>query len=131
MVVIAEMNILAAGVEDRAGQLVDLPVRMNHAISGADAIRLFKTGSIDSVISHWNLADMPDGQFLKKLKAFKPDMPTVVIVEPGNHQQEIQARMLGVSAVITEDCDSDYFRQVMVSVLGMPGGRPAETLYAV
>ena len=131
MVIIAEMNVLAVGVEDRVGEFNGLPVRLLNMAHGSDAIRSFKTDPIDSVISHWNLADMPDGQFLKKLKAAKPDMPTVAIIEANNPQQETEARMLGVSAVISEDCGDEYFRKVMASVFGLPNERVIETLYAV
>lgn len=131
MVIIAEMNVLAVGMEDRAGEFKGLPVRLLNMAHGSDAIRSFKTDPIDSVISHWNLSDMRDGQFLKKLKAVRPDMPTVAIIEPDNPQQEIEARMLGVSAVITEDCDDQYFREVMTSVLGLQSVREIETFYAV
>ena len=131
MVIIAEMNVLAVGMKDRADEFNGLPIRLLDIAHGADAIRSFKTDPIDSVISHWHLADMPDGEFLKKLKAVRPDMPTVAIVEASNPQQEIEARMLGVSAVIPEDCGDEYFRQVMTSVLGLPNERAIEKLYAV
>jgi DNA-binding NarL/FixJ family response regulator len=74
---------------------------------------------------------MPDGEFLKRLKTVRPDMPTVAIVESNNPQQEIEARVLGVSAVIPEDCDGEYFRQVMASVFGLPDVRAIETLYKI
>ncbi|MHC4962992.1 MAG: hypothetical protein ACYTGA_12845 [Planctomycetota bacterium] len=131
MVIIAEMNVLAVGMEDRIGQFEGLPVRLLDMAHGSDAIHAFKTDSIDSVISHWNLIDMPDGEFLKRLKTVRPDMPTVAIVESNNPQQEIEARVLGVSAVIPEDCDGEYFRQVMASVFGLPDVRAIEALYAV
>ena len=131
MVIIAEMNVLAVGMEDRVGEFDALPVRLLDMAHGSDAIHAFKTDSIDSVISHWNLIDMPDGEFLKRLKTVRPDMPTVAIVESNNPQQEIEARVLGVSAVIPEDCDGEYFRQVMASVFGLPDVRAIEALYAV
>ena len=131
MVIIAEMNVLAVGMEDRTDGFDGLPVRLLNMAHGSDAIRSFRTDAIDSVISHWNLTDMPDGQFLKKLKTAKPDMPTVAVIEPNNPQQEIEARQLGVSAVVSEDCDGDYFRQVMASVFGLPDGQSIEKLYAV
>jgi len=131
MVIIAEMNVLAVGMEDRVGEFEGLSVRLLDMAHGSDAIRSFRTDPIDSVISHWHLADMPDGEFLKKLKAVKPDMPTVAIVEPNNPQQEIEARMLGVSAVVSEDCGEDYFREVITSVLGLPNEQAIEALYAV
>ena len=131
MVIIAEMNVLAVGMEDRVNEFKALPIRLLNMTHGKDAIRSFKTDHIDSVISHWHLRDMPDGAFLKKLKAVKPDMPTVAIIEPNNPQQEIEARMLGVSAVIPEDCDGQYFREVMAEVLGLHGTYEVETIYAV
>jgi len=131
MVIIAQMNVLAVGMQDRVDRFKGLPIRLLNLTRGADAIRSFKTEQIDSVISHWHLADMPDGQFLKKLKTVKPEMPTVAIVEPNNPQQEIQARMLGVSAVVPEDCDEEYFRQVMASVFGLANVKAIEKLYAV
>jgi len=131
MVIIAEMNVLAVGMENRADDFNGLPIRLLNLTHGSDAIRSFRTDPIDSVISHWNLTDMPDGKFLKKLKAAKPDMPTIAIVEPNNPQQEIEARMLGVSAVVTEDCDDAYLRQVMAAVFGLPNVAAIEKLYAV
>jgi len=131
MVIIAEMNVLAVGMEDRAGEFNGLPIRLLNMAQGSDAIRSFRTDPIDSVISHWHLADMPDGKFLKKLKAVKPDMPTIAIVEPNNPQQEVEARMLGVSAVVPEDCDGEYLRQVMAAVFGLPNVAAIEKLYAV
>jgi DNA-binding NarL/FixJ family response regulator len=131
MVIIAEMNVLTVGVENRTSQFKGLPIRLLNLAHGSEAIRSFKTDPIDSVVSHWHLADMPDGQFLRKLKAVKPDMPTVAIVDPNNPQQEIEARQLGVSAVIPEDCDSGYFRQVMAAVFGLPNVEAIENLYAV
>ena len=131
MVIIAEMNVLAVGMEDRVGEFEGLSVRLLDMAHGSDAIRSFKTDPIDSVISHWHLADMPDGEFLKKLRAVKPDMPTIAIVEANNPQQEIEARALGVSAVIPEDCDDEYLRQVMASVFGLSDVRAIEAMYAV
>ncbi|MCI0498551.1 MAG: hypothetical protein L0Y36_02565 [Planctomycetales bacterium] len=131
MVIIAKMNVLAVGMEHRSDVFEGLPIRLINVACGTDAIRSSKNERFDSVISHWHLADMPNGQFLHKLKAVKPDMPTVAIIEANNPRQEIEARSLGVSAVICEDCDGDYFRQVLTSVLGLQDVRAIETLYAV
>jgi DNA-binding NarL/FixJ family response regulator len=130
MVIIAEMNVLAVGMEDRVDQFKGLPIRLLNMVHGSDAIRSFKTNQIDSVVSHWHLPDMPNGHFLRKLKGVRPDMPTVAIIEPDNPQQEIEARMLGVDAVVTEDCDEQYFRQVLISVLGLHDIHVAQALYA-
>jgi len=131
MVINAKMNVLEVGMQRRSEVFDGLPIRLLNLAHGSDAIRSFRTDPIDSVISHWHLADMPNGQFIRKLKAVKPDMPTVAIIEANNPQQEIEARQLGVSAVICEDCDGDYFRQVLTDVLGLEDAQAIEALYAV
>ena len=131
MVIIARMSILSVGAGSRAESLNGLPIRLINLKDGYEAIRSFKTEHVDSVISHWHLADMPNGQFLKKLKAAKPDMPTIAIVEGDNPQQEIEARSLGVAAVITEDSSEEHFRDVITAVLGLTDVRAIEELYAV
>ncbi len=131
MIIVAKMNVLAVGMDHRADVFEGLPIRLLNLAHGSDAIRSFRTDPVDSVISHWHLADMPNGQFLRKLKSVKPEMPTVAVIEANNPQQEIEARQLGVSAVICEDCDGDYFRQVLTNVLGLQDVGAIETVYAV
>ncbi len=131
MVIIAKMNILSVGTGSRIENLNGLPVRLISVKDGYEAVRSFKIEQVDSVISHWHLADMPDGKFLKKLKAAKPQMPTIAIIEGQNPQQEIEARSLGVAAVITEDSSEEHFRAVITSVLGLQDARAIQELYAV
>ena len=131
MVIIAKMNILSVGTGSRTESLNGLPVRLINMKKGFDAIRSFKTEHVDSVISHWHLTDMPNGRFLKKLKAVKPEMPTIAIIEGNNPRQEIEARSLGVAAVITEDSSEEHFRDVITAVLGLQDVRVIEELYAV
>ena len=131
MVIIAKMNILSVGAGSRNKALDGLPIRLINMKTGIQAISSFKTEQIDSVISHWHLADMPNGKFLKKLKAVKPQMPTIAIIEAQNPQQEIEARCLGVAAVITEDSSEAHFRAVISAVLGIEDMQTIEELYAV
>ncbi len=131
MVIIAKMNVLSVGTGSRVENLNGLPVRLINVKDGYEAVRSFKTEQVDSVISHWHLADMPDGKFLKKLKAAKPQMPTIAIIEGQNRQQEVEARSLGVAAVITEDSSEEHFRQVISGVLGLQKTCAIEELYAV
>jgi len=131
MVIIAKMNVLSVGAGDRVDMLDGLPIRLINLKNGYEAIRSFKTEHVDSVISHWHLADMPNGTFLRKLKAVKPKMPTIAIIEGDNPQQEIEARSLGVAAVITEDSSQEHFRDVVTAVLGLANVHAIEELYAV
>lgn len=131
MLIFAKMNVLAVGIEHQAEALEGLPIRLLNLTRGSEAIYSFRNDPIDSVISHWNLVDMPNGQFLRKLRTIRPDMPTIAVIQPNNPQQEIEARTLGVSAVVCEDSDSDYFRCVLTNVLGLQSAEAIETLYAV
>lgn len=130
MVIVAKMNVLAVGAEEWSACFAELPIRLISLKNGVDAVRSFKTEQIDSVISHWHLDDMPDGLFLKRLRAIRPNMPTIAIVEPNNPQQEIAARSLGVVAVIPDNSSEDYFREVVSAVLNLQP-QSVERLYAV
>ena len=74
---------------------------------------------------------MPDGAFLKGLKSIRPDIPTIAVIESNDPQQEIQARSLGVAAVVTEDDTEEHFRQIVCGVLGLNHAGILEDLYAV
>jgi|ADurb_Total_1013_FD_contig_31_2309409_length_678_multi_8_in_0_out_0_1 DNA-binding NarL/FixJ family response regulator len=131
MLIVAKTNVLAVGVHNRIESLKELPIRLICLSEASQAVRSLKTESIHSVISHWNLKDMPGGTFIKGLKSIRPDMPTIAVIETDNPQQEIQARSLGVAAVVTEDCSEEHFRQIVCGVLGLRDAAVLEDLYAV
>jgi DNA-binding NarL/FixJ family response regulator len=85
--------------------------------SGVEAASSFKNEPIDSVISSWDLIDMPDGIFLKRLRRIRPDIPTIAVVEADNFAQEVSARSLGVSAVLTDHSSDEHFCEVVRQVL--------------
>ena len=80
-----------------------------------------KNKKVDSVISKWDLEDMEDGLFLKRLKAAKPRIPTIAFIRAGDRAQEIAARSLGVSAVLTDQVTDEFFRDTVANVLGLKG----------
>lgn len=130
MIVIAKLNVLAVGVKQVVEGIEQLGVRVISLQNGQQAIRSFKSERIDSVVSHWHLEDMPDGEFLKRLRGIKPYMPTIALVQADNLQQEIAARSLGVTAVIPDDSTEEYLRQVVCHVLSIDENA-IERLYAV
>ena len=119
MIVLVQANVMTVGLRGKSEVLRELPIRLINMRSGKKAARSLKSEKIDSVISRWDLEDMRDGEFLKRLKAVWPEIPTIVFVEPGNQSQEIAARSIGVSAVLTEDSDDDFFRGTVANVLGI------------
>jgi DNA-binding NarL/FixJ family response regulator len=121
MIVLVQATVLTVGLNGRNEVLRELPVRVISMQSGLAAARSLKNEKVNSVISRWDLDDMPDGSFLKTLKAAKPYIPTIAFVRAGNTTQEIAARSLGVSAVLSEDADDDAFKQTVANLLGLKG----------
>ena len=110
-------NILVVGIANKGSDLRELPVRVLVLDTGAQAIRCLKEERIDTVISHWELVDMPDGKLLRNVAAAKPSTPTIAFIKPGAIDQEIAARRLGVDAVLSEEIDDDYFRETVCQLL--------------
>ena len=87
--------------------------------SAAEAISHIRDDRFESVLSRWDLEDMPAGLFLKKLRLVRPDMTTVVLICGKDVSEEISARSIGVSAVLTEDCSDELLLATVASVLGI------------
>ena len=113
-------NILLVGVPDKHGALRELPVRVLALDTGAQAIRCLKEERIDTVISHWDLIDVADGTFLKRVTEARPSTPTIAFIRPGDVEHEMAARELGVDAVLNDDVGDAYFRQTVCQLLGAP-----------
>jgi DNA-binding NarL/FixJ family response regulator len=121
MVVLVQATVLTVGLNGRSEVLRELPIRLIKMQSGLEAARSLKNEKVNSVISRWDLDDMPDGRFLKSFKAAKPYIPTIAIVKPGSKAQEIAARSLGISAVLAEDATDNVLRDTVANLLGLHG----------
>ena len=119
MIVLVQASVLMVGLNGKNEVLQELPIRLITMQSGTEAARSLKNEKVDSVISKWNLHDMEDGRFLKNLRAIKPEIPTIAFVKAGDSAQEIAARSLGVSAVLTDEADDELFRETVANVLGL------------
>ncbi len=130
MIVVTKANVLTVGIADKAQVLKELNIRVISLQFGKDAVGSLKSEEFDSVISRWDLPDMENGSFLQGLKNIKRDMPTIAVIESGNTGQEISARSLGVSAVITEDISEDHFRGLISQLLGLKEVEQIKEIYA-
>jgi len=119
MIVLVQAIVLTVGLNDKEEVLQELPIQLITMQSGTRAARSLKNGKVDSVISKWDLDDMEDGQFLRRLRAVKPEIPTIAFIRAGDRTQEIAARSLGVSAVLTDDTDDELFQETVANVLGL------------
>src|SRR4030042_3239244 len=102
IIILIQATVLTVGLDGKNEVLRELPVRLITMQSGIKAARSLKTEKVDSVISKWDLDDMEDGRFLRNLRAAKPEIQTIAFVKAGDRAQEIAARSLGVSAVLTD-----------------------------
>jgi DNA-binding NarL/FixJ family response regulator len=121
MLVLVQANILTVGLDEKSKALQELPIRIVNMKGGKEAARSLKNEKFDSVISSWDITDMKNGRFIKKLKSVKPEIPTIVFVEPGNKQQEITARSFGANAVLPENINDESFRDAVINLLGLEG----------
>jgi len=119
MIVLVQATVLTIGLDGRNEILKELPIRLIVKQSGVEAARSLKIEEIDSAISTWDLDDMKDGRFLRCLRAAKPEVSTIALVKAGDRAQEIAARCLGVSAVLTDESDDGFFREMVANVLGL------------
>lgn len=119
MIVLVQAKVLTVGLDGKSEVLRELPIQLIKMRSGYEAARSLKNENVDSVISKWDLVDMKGGRFLKGLRAVKPDIPTIAFIMTGDRAQEIAARGIGVSAVLTEDTTDELFRETVANVLGL------------
>ena len=114
-----QTTVLMIGADEKSHAIQELPIRLVRLETGAAAVRFLKRDSIDTFICKWDLVDIPNGALLENVIGAMPSMPTIALVEPGNAEQEIKAAQLGVTAVISDDIDTDYFREVVSQMLGI------------
>jgi len=119
MIAFVNATVLTIGLNNRDEVLRELPIRLIKMQSAVKAARSLKTERIDSVISKWDLDDMRDGEFLRRLRAVKPTIPTIVLIKGGDISEEIAARSLGVSAVLSEEIEDEHFLETVAAILGL------------
>lgn len=119
MKLLVRTNLLAVGLNGGAQLLNELPIRLVSVKSAAEAVRCLRNDRFDGVLSAWHLEDMPKGLFLKKMRVVKPDLKIVVLIDSEEPSQEVLARSIGVSAVLTWDCSDEFFVEAVASVLGI------------
>ena len=131
MLVLVKANVLVLGLGGRSNALRALPIRVFCMQTGVEAGRSLKNEHVDSVISKWDLPDARDGQFLKNLRLAKPYMPVIAVVNPNDAEQEIAARSIGATAVLSSDVTDEVFRQAAIGVLGLGDAEAIQEICAI
>lgn len=119
MIVLVQASVLTIGLEDKMEVLRELPIRVISMRTGAEAACYLRNEQVSGVISRWDLEDAKDGRFLRRLKAVKSKIRTIVFVRGESVEEEIQARSLGVSAVLTDETSDELFRETVAGVFGL------------
>jgi DNA-binding NarL/FixJ family response regulator len=117
MIALVQTTILIVGLDGRSKVLDELPVEVLVVQSGFEAARSLKNKKINGVVCKWDLDDAKDGEFLRRFRAVKPDVPTVALIRTGDVTQEITARSLGVSSVLPEETPDNLLRETVANIL--------------
>lgn len=121
MIFFAQPKILAVGLNNKEKALRGLPIRLVSCESGAEAAEFLKEENVSSIICVWDLDDMPDGQFVRRLRVVKPDIKTIVFVRSQDTLGEIKARSIGASVVLTDKTSDQMFRRAVIEANKLPG----------
>jgi len=126
MVSIIRANFLTFSLNNKSETLSALPIRVVPSESASQAGCSLKKQDFDSVITAWHLRDMPNGGFLRNLKAVRPYIPTIALIRPKDQSAEIAARSIGVSAVLTENTTDEILRETICQILRLEDSIPIE-----
>ncbi len=105
------------GVKGRKESLKDLPVRIIEINTAANVLSSLKKEKINTVVSKFDLPGAPAGQLLKRIIEARLWMPTVAMIKPGDIEQEILARTLGVKAVLHDSVSDEVFKDTICKLM--------------
>lgn len=117
MIALVQATVLIVGLDEKKRVLRELPIEVLAMRFGREAARSLKNKKVNSVVCKWDLDDMEDGEFLRRLRLVKPDIPTIALIRAGDTRQEVAARSLGVSAVLSEGSPDNLLRETIANIL--------------
>ena len=117
MISLLQPKILTVGLEGKNQVLEELPIHLIKCVGGMEAAAYLKKEKVESVVTVWDLPDMPGGMFVRRLRTVKRDAACIVIVNSGDIEQEINARSYGASVVLTDKASDDFLRRVVIETM--------------
>jgi DNA-binding NarL/FixJ family response regulator len=112
-------SVLAVGLGSRAECLAELPVDLDCAETARDAVAHLRVNRPDVVIGRWDLSNGPSGSLLSDIVGARPGLRTVAVISAGDIRAEIDARCAGITAIVPDDLDDDYFADIVCQLLGL------------
>lgn len=112
-------SLLSASLEELA-----LPVKIDEAVSGFEALRLLPRESFDLVITDINMPDINGLELVSFIKsnAKYADIPLVIVSTEGSERDRDKGLGLGADAYLVKPFDPETLRRVVGDLLsGRPG----------
>ena len=120
-----EKTVLAVGLNGRARTLESLPVRVVSAELGSEAVACLRERiAVDALVAMWDLPDMSNGVLVCRIRAARPYLPAIALVESLSFQREAVARSVGVAAILPVDVGGPLLLRTVAEVLGIRAAAP-------
>jgi len=117
---LSDKTVLSVGLNGKTTALRALPIQLISAVRGRDAIRHLREHlSLNAMVSTWDLPDMSDGALMRRIRAARPWLPTVVLMDEPFLLREAAARRLGITALLPDDVDNRLLQRTVAAVLGL------------
>lgn len=132
----SEVCILVAGLKEVSLSCelkAEIGAEIIEAEKATEAIKALRKRFIDIIITRWDLPDMEEGEFVRRLRWAKPFAKIVVVADPERFEkEEIAARLTGVDLVIPDNSDKGYlagYVKRLISDLRREGAKGKEMYY--
>ena len=115
-----EKTILAVGLKGSARTLESLPICVVSAELGSQAVACLRERiAVDALVAMWDLPDMANGILICRIRAARPYLPAVALLDSLSGQREAVARSVGVAAILPVDVDRPLLLRTVADVLGI------------
>lgn len=99
-------------VDDEEGYVSILAKRLmkrnfdvKTALSGAEGVRILRTGSFDLAVIDLKMEDMDGIEVLKAFKAMEPEMPVIILTGHGSETAAREGIQFGAFDYLIKPCD--------------------------
>lgn len=94
-------------------------VTIKVARDGAEALNVLKAeaGKIDLIISDWNMPKMSGLELLKTVRAFRPDMPFIMLTGKTSPEFVLDAKDNGVNGYVVKPFSPDQLYRRLIAVV--------------
>jgi two-component system chemotaxis response regulator CheY len=94
-------------------------VHIKIARDGVEALNVLRTeaGKIDLIISDWNMPKMSGLELLRTVRAFRPDMPFIMLTGKTSPEFVLDAKDNGVNGYVVKPFSPDQLYKRLIAVV--------------